>query len=158
MATQSQLLAPLPEHLNVVPWRDLGGEATGHRPDSPYIEAVWLGVLGPSTTLAWRRLARLATARPETVVGTAELAQSLGLSQGLERNSAMSRTVARMVSFGAATRSGMTLAVRIALPDVAPGPRQRLSVSARLAHGLLGKRQPLAGSAGQAPVGAGVGL
>jgi hypothetical protein len=158
MATQSQLLAPLPEHLNVVPWRDPDVEATGHRPDSPYIEAVWLGVLGPSTTLAWRRRARLATARPGTVVGTAELAQSLGLSQGLERNAPISRTVARMESFGAAARSGRTLPVRTALPDVAPGHRQRLSVPAQLAHGLLGQRQPSASSAGAGPVGAGVGL
>jgi hypothetical protein len=142
----------------VVPWRDQAVEAVGHRPDSAYIEAVWLGVLGPSTTLTWRRLARLAAVHPGAVVDTVELAQSLGLGQGLEKNAPVSRSIARMVAFGAASRNGPTIAVRLALPDVPAFQRQRLSSSARLAHQYLGQRQPGHGTAANGPVAAEVGL
>jgi hypothetical protein len=94
----------------------------------------WLGVLGPSTTLAWQRLARLATARPATAIDTADLAASLGLGDGLGRSAAISRTLGRMVAFGAAMRSEDTLAVRRALPDLPERMVHRLSHTARLAH------------------------
>jgi len=42
-----------PAILNVVPWPDPILESQGHKPGRPYVEAVWLGVLGPSTTLCW---------------------------------------------------------------------------------------------------------
>jgi hypothetical protein len=154
MPAQAQYLAPLPERLNLVPWRDPVVEAVGHGPDSPYVEAVWLGVLGPSTTLAWRRLARLAAARPEALVGTVDLAQSLGLGQGLDKNAPISRAVARMVAFGAADRTGATLAVRTALPDVPLQQRRRLSMSAQLAHEHWGHRQPGPAPAVAGPVSA----
>ena len=151
--------SPLPARISLVPWRDQAVEAVGHRPDSFYIEAVWLGVLGPSTTLTWRRLARLAAVHPGAVVDTAELAQSLGLGQGLEKNApVVPRSIARMVAFGAARRNGPTIAVRLALPDVPAQQRQRLSSSARLAHQYLGQRQPGHGTAGNGPTAAEVGL
>jgi hypothetical protein len=123
-----------PATLTVVAWPDPVIEAHGHKPGSPYVEACWLGVLGPSTTLAWQRLARLATARPATAIDTADLAASLGLGDGLGRNAAISRTLGRMVAFGAAVRSDDTLAVRRALPDVPERMVHRLSLTARLAH------------------------
>jgi hypothetical protein len=158
MPDHSHLPAALPARISVVPWRDQPVEAVGHRPDSSYIEAVWLGVLGPSTTLTWRRLARLAAVHPGGVMGTAELAQSLGLGQGLEKNAPVPRSIARMVAFGAARRNGPTIAVRLALPDVPAQQRQRLSSSARLAHQYLGQRQPGHGTAGNGPIAAEVGL
>jgi hypothetical protein len=123
-----------PPTLNVVAWPDTNIDAHGHRPGSPYIEAVWLGILGPSTTLAWSRLSRIATAQPGTAVDITDLAISLGLSAHLGRNSAMTRTLSRMVMFGAATHSGDTLAVRRVLPDVPERMAARLSYTARLAH------------------------
>jgi hypothetical protein len=102
---------------------------------------VWLGVLGPSTTLCWSRLSRIASARPGTVVDTTDLAMSLGLSGNLGRNAAITRTLGRMVMFGAAQSSGDTLAIRKALPDVPPHMASRLSYTARLAHQRWAYRQ-----------------
>lgn len=123
-----------PTSLTVVAWPDPIVESHGHKPGSPYVEAVWLGVLGPATTLCWSRLSRIATARPNTVVDTTDLATSLGLSGALGRNAPITRTLGRMIMFGAALRSGDTLAVRRALPDVPPRMASRLSYTARLAH------------------------
>jgi hypothetical protein len=124
-----------PALLTVVPWPDPVIEAHGHKPGSPYIEATWLGILGPSTTLCWQRLSRIATVRPAaTAVDTTDLAVSLGLGESLARNAPISRTLGRMVAFGAAQRSGDTLAVLRALPDVPERMLGRLSYTARLAH------------------------
>jgi hypothetical protein len=123
-----------PTLLTIVPWPDPLIEAHGHKPGSPYIEATWLGILGPSTTLCWQRLSRLATARPTTAIDTTDLAVSLGLSDSLARNSPISRTLGRMVAFEVALRSGDTLAVRRALPNVPERMVSRLSYTARLAH------------------------
>jgi hypothetical protein len=123
-----------PSTLTVVPWPDPIVEAHGHRPGSPYVEACWLGVLGPSTTFCWQRLSRLASARPATAIDSTDLAVSLGLGEGLGRNAPISRTLNRTVAFGAAVRSGDTLALRRALPDVPQRMLGRLSYTARLAH------------------------
>lgn len=129
-----QINQPTPDRLTIVAWPDPRTEARGHRPGSPYVEAVWLGILGPSTTLCWQRLARLATARESTAIDSVDLAVSLGLGESLGRNAPISRTLGRMVAFGAARRSGETLAVRRALPDVPERMSGRLSYTARLAH------------------------
>ena len=123
-----------PERLTIVAWPDPRTETHGHRPGSPYVEAVWLGILGPSTTLCWQRLARLATAREATAIDSVDLAVSLGLGESLGRNAPISRTLGRMVAFGAAQRCSETLAVRRALPDVPERMTGRLSYTARLAH------------------------
>lgn len=123
-----------PARLAIVAWSDPVAEAHGHKPGSPYVEAVWLGALGPSTTLCWQRLARLATARPGTEIDTVDLAISLGLGESLGRNAPVSRTLGRMVAFGTAQRSGDILAVRRALPDVPERMTGRLSYTARVAH------------------------
>lgn len=123
-----------PTSLTVIAWPDPMTEARGHKPGSAYIETVWLGVLGPSTTLCWSRLSRIATARSGTVIDTTDLAVSLGLSANLGRNAPITRTLGRMIMFGAAARSGDTLAIRRALPDVPPRMAGRLSYTARLAH------------------------
>jgi hypothetical protein len=123
-----------PTTLKIVAWPDPVVESRGHRPGSPYVEAVWLGILGPSTTLCWSRLSRLATARPDTAIDITDLAVSLGLGAGLGRNAPITRTLGRMVMFGAALHSGDTLAVRRALPDVPERMTRGLSYTARLAH------------------------
>lgn len=135
MHPTGQINQETPARLNIVAWPDPAVEAHGHKPGSPYIEAVWLGALGPSTTLCWKRLALLAAAaRPAAAIDAVDLAVSLGLGGNLGRNAPISRTLGRMVSFGAARREGDTLAVRRALPDVPPRLAGRLSLTARLAH------------------------
>ena len=153
MPTQSEVLAPLPEQLRVVAGAGPAVEPVGHSADSPYLEAAWLEVLGPSTMLAWRRLARTAASRPGTVIGSSDLAQSLGLGKRLDENALLPRAVASTVGFGAANCAGSRLAVRTALPDVPFQQSQRLSMSAQLAHECCGHRQPRPASATPEPVG-----
>jgi hypothetical protein len=134
MQSIRQITVETPTQLTVVPWPDPIIEAHGHKPGSPYVHGTWLGILGPSTTLCWERLSRVATFRSETSVDTIDLAVSLGLGESLARNAPISRTLGRMVAFGAAQRSDNTLAVRRALPDVPERMVGRLSYSARLDH------------------------
>ena len=120
--------------LTLVRFSDAAVERFGHRPGSPYVEFVWLGILGPSTTFAWQRLARLAAVMPSTRIDITDLSVSLGLGESLARNAMVSRALARLVAFDAARRQGDTLAVRLALPDLPERQLTRLSYSARLAH------------------------
>jgi hypothetical protein len=71
---------------------------------------------------------------PNSTLDATDLAVSLGLGENLGRNSAMSRTLARLVGFDGARRQGDILAVRLALPDLTERRLSRLSYSARLAH------------------------
>lgn len=151
MPAPVQVNLETPGRLNIVAWPDPLIEANGHKPGSAYVEAVWLGVLGPSTTLCWQRLSRLATARPATSIDTVDLAVSLGLSPHLGRNAPISRTLARMAAFGAAQRDGDTLAVRRALPDVPDRLAGRLSHTARLAHQQWAGHTPRTSGAASTP-------
>ena len=137
--------APLPARLHVVALPDPHQQNRGHRPGSAYVEAVYLGHLGPTATWLWQRLARTATARSAATVDTADLAVSLGLGHGLGANSPLARTVGRLEHFEAIQRTGDVLAVRTALPDLAARQLARLSASARLAH------QHLATTTGSSP-------
>jgi hypothetical protein len=135
MPARAQAPADTPATINVVRFADPLVERVGHYPGSPYVELVWLGILGPSTTLAWQRLARQVAVGGPSTIDTADLAVSLGLGGDLGRNAMMSRTLARLVAFDAAHRDGDVLAVRVALPDLPERRLGRLSRSARLAHG-----------------------
>jgi hypothetical protein len=129
-----QINLPTPQRMQIIALRNPAVEAGGHRPGSAYIEFVYVSHLGPSATWLWQRLARAATANPSTIIDMAELAASLGLGTNLGSHSAMSRTVGRLVAFDAARRAGNTLAVRLALPDLAARRLARLPVSVRVAH------------------------
>lgn len=134
MPDRAQTLLETPPTLRLVPLPDPVVERLGHRPGSPYVEFVWLGILGPSTTFAWQRLARQATAISSSNLDVADFSLSLGLGEGLGRNAMVSRTLARLVAFEAARRHDDTLAVRLALPDLSARRLSRLSQSARFAH------------------------
>lgn len=134
-----QASQPTPPRLTVIAWSDAVIEARGHRPGSAYVEGVWLGLLGPSATWAWQRLARLAPTRPGVTIDTAEFATSLALGESLGSNAVMSRTLGRLVAFDAAQRRPQVIAVRVALPDVPARRAVRLSPSARVAHERLGR-------------------
>lgn len=124
-----------PPKLNVTAWRDPLVEAAGHRPGNPYIETVWLAILGPGSTFGWHRLARIAAASKSTVtIDAGEFAASIGLGTGLGRNAPISRTLARLEAFGTLRRAGDTLGVRLALPDVPERRAAKLCPSAQVAH------------------------
>jgi len=128
-----------PARLNLIAWSDPVIEALGHRPGAAYIEAVWVGVLGPSPTWAWMRLARQAAVHPASVVDVIDLAVSLGLGEGLGRHASISRTLSRLGGFDVVHMVGDTIAVRLALPDVPERRLARLSHSSRLAHERLAR-------------------
>ena len=134
---RTQTSQPTPPRVTVVAWPDPLTEAHGHRPGSAYVEAVWLGVLGPSATWAWSRLARIASTRPGVTIDSTDLATSLGLGENLAANAAISRTLGRLVAFDAAQRGADIIAVRVALADLPARRLSRLSPSARLAHDRL---------------------
>jgi hypothetical protein len=134
----SQVNLPTPAFMVVTALDDPVTDSLGHRPGSSYVEDVWLGVLGPTTTWAWLRLARVAEQSPGSTLDMADLARSLGLGTGTGPNAPMSRTLGRLVVFGAVERSGDTLLVRRALPDVPNWLLASQAASARLAHERLG--------------------
>ncbi len=125
---------PTPAFMVVTALDDPVTDSLGHRPGSPYVDDVWLGALGPTTTWAWSGLARVAQGSPGATLDMADLARSFGLGTGLGPNGPISRTVGRLVVFGAAQRSGGTLVVRRALPDVPQRLLATQAASARLAH------------------------
>jgi len=114
--------------LVIRPLTDRGVEQAGFPVDSPYVEGLWLSVLGPSATWALRRLSALAAARPEGVeVDLAEFGRSLGLGSGSGRSSVISRSIERLVTFGVAAWDGDALLVRQAVPPLSPRQLSRLS-------------------------------
>lgn len=44
--------SPAPTHLHVRPWADTVVDRLGHDPRSAYVEAFWLGILGPLTMVS----------------------------------------------------------------------------------------------------------
>ena len=123
--------------IKVTPLVDTLVEAHGFRPDSIYVEYCWLGVLGPTSTFAYRRLGLIAAATPagsEAPVDLVDLAVSLGLGEGTGRNSLMARALRRLVQFGAAEWRGDALAVRRALAPLTVRQLGRLGFTARAMH------------------------
>lgn len=129
----------LPAELTVIAYPDPTVEAHGFGPDHPYIEYAILPITGPSTTLMWKRLARLVIAAEDqpVTVEVADLFACLGLGEGRAKNSPGARTVARMINFGLADatgRSGQIVAVRRALAPWSASRAGRLPKGARRYH------------------------
>lgn len=126
--------------LNVAAWPDPQIDATGYPPGSPYIDLVWLGILGPSATWAWTYLARIVATKSAAVVDLDDFAATLGIARGGRRMS-ITHTLDRLVRFGAARRVDNILAVRRRLPAVPDHQLHRLSATARTAHQRVTARQ-----------------
>jgi hypothetical protein len=98
-----------------------------------------VGLTGPSSTLLWRRAARVAIEAGPTplVVDTTDLLGSVGLGDSLARNGMGARAMARMAQFDLvrqAGRDGAVVAVRTALPTLCERQVCRLPPSARRYH------------------------
>ena len=129
----------LPPELAIVAFPDPVIERLGHGPDSPYIEECWLGITGPSATLIWRRMARVALeAGPgPLIIDVTDLLRSVGLGDSLGHSGLGARAMARVVQFDLARqagRDGGVMAVRTALPSLCDRQVCRLPLSARLYH------------------------
>jgi hypothetical protein len=130
--------AALPASLIVTAWPDPLVEAHGFGPRHPYIEGVWTGILGPSAVLCYRRLGPLVELGLDDIdidIDVVDLAVSLGLGEGTGRNAAITRTLARLVSFDVARwLTDGRYAIRRALAPLPEHRVRRLSTSARLFH------------------------
>jgi hypothetical protein len=125
----------LPERLPVRPWPDPWREANGFGPHSAYVELVWSGRLGPTATLLYRRLGGVVRACPDgATLDVDDLRAGLGLGQADGRWGALSRSVGRLVLFGAARWDGEALEVRRALPPVPTSSLGRLGPTAQRVH------------------------
>ena len=95
----------------------------------------WLPVLGPTATLMYRRLGSWAEHNPDGVqVDLTDLSVSLGLGEGLGRNSLVARALGRLARFDVAAWRGDQLAVRRALPPLPLRHQSRLSYTASMLH------------------------
>lgn len=127
-----------PDSLVVRPWPDPVVAVFGFPVTAPYVEAIWLRFLGPSTTWALRRLGLLAAGHPDGVrLSVRELAAELGLGEGTGRNSVIARTLRRLERFGMARWQRGDLLVRTTVAPVPERLARRLSPSAAELHRQL---------------------
>lgn len=127
--------------LTVHRWEDATLEEHGVSVRSPYAERFWLPILGPSSLLVLRRVAvdLLTSGGQPIVYDLATLGAELGLpgkGKGIgTRNSALARTLARLVRYGAAVDRGQALAVRTHLAPLTEDLLDRLPPQLREAAG-----------------------
>src|SRR4051794_37722249 len=113
--------------LHVVGWSDQVIDSLGHDPRSSYVETYWLPILGPSCTLAARRIADRLEAEPDGFeLALDPFARALGLGEGHGRHAPIHRTLGRLVGFGMAGCGGSTFAVRRRFPPLAARQIERL--------------------------------
>jgi hypothetical protein len=125
----------LPTELSVVPLSDELVERYGYGPRSMYVEMCWLPVLGPTATWIYRRLGSWVEHNPDGLtVDLIDLSVSLGLGEGLGRNSLLARSLGRLSRFGAIEWRGDYLAVRRALAPVPERQASKLSYTAFRVH------------------------
>jgi hypothetical protein len=87
-------------------------------PDHPYVDGVWLPVLGPASYVAWRHLARLAIRSSRATISLDALAAATGLGAPRGQQSPLSRTLRRLDRFDLAHVRDDHILVRTALPFV----------------------------------------
>ena len=128
----AELLRP---EITVTPWIDPLVESHGFGPRSLYVEACWLPVLGPTATWLYRRLGSWVETNPEGVqVDLVDLSVSLGLGEGLGRNSLLGKSLRRLARFDVARWMGEEMGVRRALAPLPERHAHRLSASAYELH------------------------
>ena len=132
----------LPARLHVVAWPDAVIDRLGFPPQSPYSELCWLPRLGPSATVAYRRLAGTLAHRPDGfTVDVAELAASLGLGRGTGAQSPLARTLRRLVAFDLASFVDEgTYALLRRIPPLSRSQLRHLSAELQRTHHVLLER------------------
>jgi hypothetical protein len=104
-----------------------------HGLDDPYVEDVWLPVLGPASYVVWRQLARVATRSPATVT-IAALAASSGLGRPQAHQSPINRALRRLARFDLVHVDNERVLVRAALPLVTARQLARLDPAIQTIH------------------------
>jgi hypothetical protein len=124
-------------------WPDAVLDAQGFGPTHPYSEWAWLPLLGPASTLAWRRVAFLLTHTPAGVtIDAGDLAASLGLGRGTHYNSPILRTLRRLAEFQLINPLNSTdYAARIHIPPLPARLYRKLSPELQQIHAsMIGAR------------------
>lgn len=95
-------------------------------------------MLGPTATWLYRRLGSWVETNPEGVeIDLTDLSVSLGLGEGLGRNSLLARSLGRLARFDAARWFADRLVVRRALAPLPERQVRQLSLSVNRLHYLL---------------------
>jgi hypothetical protein len=89
----------IPARVTFVPLEDLDVERIGFAPDSGYVEFCLLPLIGPSSYLVYRHVARLIRVADHAEVDLAELGRNLGLGAKIGPNSAVVKTLVRLEAF-----------------------------------------------------------
>lgn len=110
-----------------IAWGEQAAEDT-HHPASAYVETYWLPFLGPSATLALRRIAAGLAEAPASGMWLPihPFASSLGLKPDGSRHCTARKAIARLVRFGLANVDDDVLAVRMAVPTLSERNVDRL--------------------------------
>lgn len=125
----------LKPELRIRPWIDELVESLGYGPRSMYVETCWLPVLGPTATWLYRRLGSWAEYNDDgLMLDAVDLAVSLGLGEGLGKNSMLAKALDRLVRFDVARWSQDELQVRRALPPLPERLAKGLSYTTRRLH------------------------
>lgn len=134
----------MPESLVLSPMVDSTLDRVGFPLDHPYIEQVWLPVLGPTSVLLLRRAGSLLDEHPQGVrVDLVELSRAFGLGPkpGVEevgRHAPIRRTLDRVVQFRLGSWLGDDrLGVYTKVPAVSRSQAERLPESVRGLHDRL---------------------
>lgn len=126
-----------PQAVVVKRWVDPVVDRFGFSVADPYVELVWLPVIGPSATWMLRRLdAWLPEIESVIEIDLSELGQMLGLGSSTGAGSSVQRTMRRLVRFGLADWRG-TLRVRGAVPPLPGRQLTRLPSWVQEAHAAL---------------------
>lgn len=120
-----------PQRVAIEAWLDPVIDTVGHDPRSAYVERFWLGVLGPSTVLLFRRMASRFDAEPAGFgLDLPETAAALGLTGKDRRDRSVSpvvKALQRSCTFGVARRSDdETYLVRRRFPPLTRRQLERL--------------------------------
>lgn len=115
-------------------WPDALVEANGHHARSPYVEAFWLPILGPSSLALLRRCGLELAVATEWAVAAEELGQLIGVHHNAGANSKLVRVVTRLTQFGAMRGGPSQFDVRTHLDTLTSGKIARLPLSAQAVH------------------------
>lgn len=128
-----------PFELHISAWTDPVIDTVGHDPRSAYVERFWLGVLGPSAVLLFRRLAVRFDQEPDGFrLDLASTAAALGLAANDRRNRnepPILRSIERSCLFGMARRTDeQSYLVRTRFPPLTRRQLERLPEAVQREH------------------------
>ena len=112
--------------LHGVPHPSVDARQAGFPLDHPYLEQCWSPAIGPTSVLLLRCLPLLWRQAPTVEIELQELSSTLGLGRAHGNDSAINRTLDRLVRFKFATRTGPDIDIYTEVPPLSPRALKRL--------------------------------